>query len=257
MRRKLVAGNWKMHGTHAANADLIQSIAAGLADGCDCGVAVFVPAPYLASVASLATETGILVGAQDLSIHEHGAFTGEISAAMIADCGASMTLVGHSERRTLHGESSSLVAQKAAAALVGGLTPVICVGETLEQREAGSTEAVVAEQLDAVIEVLGLESLARCVLAYEPVWAIGTGLTASPQQAQQVHGFIRSKIAASDGTIAGQICILYGGSVKGSNAAELFAMADIDGGLIGGASLSADNFLPICRAAGESATARS
>ncbi len=248
MRRVMVAGNWKMHGSFAGNRQLVEEISAGLSADAAVDVAVFVPAPYLAATVELTANSAIAVGAQDVSVHEQGAFTGETSGAMITDCGATMTLVGHSERRTLHGESSEAVARKAEAALGCGLTPVVCIGETLEQREAGTTEAVVAEQIDAVIDQLGIAGLARCVLAYEPVWAIGTGVTASPQQAQDVHAFIRSKIAAVDATIGGQLRILYGGSVKGSNASELFAMADIDGGLIGGASLSAENFLPICRA---------
>lgn len=250
MRRRFVAGNWKMHGSHGDNAELVGAVSAGLQGSDACDVAVFVPAPYLKSVSEAAAGTAIVVGAQDLSIHSHGAFTGDISASMIVDCGASMTLVGHSERRTGYGESNELVAEKASVALAAGLTPVVCFGETQVQREEGSTESVVAAQIDAVIDQLGVENLARCILAYEPVWAIGTGLTASPQQAQDVHHFIRSKISDLDGTIGGQLRILYGGSVKGSNAEELFAMADIDGGLIGGASLSAENFLPICLAPG-------
>lgn len=250
MRRRFVAGNWKMHGTHALNTKLVNAIGVGLKASSACDVAVFVPAPYLKSVSEAAVGTGIMVGAQDLSIHSHGAFTGDISAEMIADCGASMTLVGHSERRTGYSESNELVAQKAAVALAAELTPVVCFGETKDQREGGSTESVVRTQIEAVIAQVGVENLARCILAYEPVWAIGTGLTASPQQAQDVHHFIRSKISDLDATIGGRLRILYGGSVKGSNAEELFAMADIDGGLIGGASLSAENFLPICLAPG-------
>ncbi|MEM7707432.1 MAG: triose-phosphate isomerase [Pseudomonadota bacterium] len=248
MRRVMVAGNWKMHGSFAGNRQLVEAISAGLPAESSVDVAVFVPGPYLAATVELVRGSPVAVGAQDVSVHEQGAYTGETSSAMIGDCGATMTLVGHSERRTLHGESNEQVALKAKAALGSGLTPVVCIGETLAQREAGTTEAVVAEQIDAVIDQLEIAGLGRCVLAYEPVWAIGTGVTASPEQAQDVHAFIRSKIAALDATIGGQLRILYGGSVKGSNAGELFAMADIDGGLIGGASLSAENFLPICHA---------
>ncbi|MEM9533022.1 MAG: triose-phosphate isomerase [Pseudomonadota bacterium] len=248
MRRPMVAGNWKMNGSQASIDGLMAGIRSGLKDGAEVDVAVFPPFPYLSHAVRLANGTGIAVGAQDLSVNTAGAFTGEVSGAMIADCGATMTLVGHSERRTLHGETSELVADKAAAALAAGLTPVVCVGETLEQRNNGQTDAVVTEQLDAVITRLGWENTPGIIIAYEPVWAIGTGQTATPDQAQAVHATIRSKLAQGSDTMAGQLRILYGGSVKGSNAQELFSMADIDGGLIGGASLSAEDFLPICHA---------
>jgi triosephosphate isomerase len=191
----------------------------------------------------------LAIGAQDVSEHAQGAFTGEVAASMLRDIGATHVLVGHSERRQYHGESSACVAAKFAQAQAAGLIPVLCVGETLEQRDAGATEAVVGEQLDAVVQHSGIAALATAVMAYEPVWAIGTGRTATPAQAQAVHAFIRDKLAAVDATIASSLRILYGGSVKPANAAELFAQADIDGGLIGGASLVAEDFLAICAAA--------
>lgn len=246
MRKKLVAGNWKMHGSLAENAALLAAIKPALA-GIE--AAVCVPFPYLAQAQAALAGSSIAWGAQNLSEHAKGAFTGEVSVAMLLDFGCSYVIVGHSERRALYGESDALVASKYMAAQAAGLVPILCVGESLEERESGVTEAVVARQLDAVIGAAGVASLAKAVLAYEPVWAIGTGKTASPDQAQAVHAFIRSKIAALDPGVASQLRIQYGGSVKASNAAELMAQPDIDGGLIGGASLVADEFVAICRAA--------
>lgn len=247
MRRKLVAGNWKMFGALAQNEALLNAVAAGAAQmpGVDC--AVCVPFPYLAQTQQLLRGTAVKWGAQDVHQLDKGAFTGEVAASMLCDFGCRYVLVGHSERRSLYGESSPLVAEKFAAAQKAGLVPILCIGETLAQRESGDTEAVVAEQLDAVITLLGIQSLRNAVVAYEPVWAIGTGKTASPEQAQAVHAFIRQRVAGHDGQIADGLCILYGGSVKASNAAQLFAMPDIDGGLIGGASLVAEDFLAICK----------
>jgi triosephosphate isomerase (TIM) len=248
MRRKLVAGNWKMHGSLAQNEALLNAVVGGMGTmpGVDC--AVCVPFPYLAQAQQLLRGSSVKWGAQDVHQADKGAYTGEVSAAMLCDFGCHYAIVGHSERRSLYGESSRLVAEKFSAAQKSGLLPILCVGETLEQREAGTTETVVAEQLDAVVDLLGVQSLRNAVVAYEPVWAIGTGKTATPEQAQAVHAFIRQRIAEQDSRIAQDLCILYGGSVKASNAAELFTMADIDGGLIGGASLIAEDFLAICKA---------
>ena len=248
MRRKLVAGNWKMVGGLAQNEALLSAVAAGITkiSGMDC--AVCVPFPYLAQVQQLLRSTPVKWGAQDVHQLEKGAYTGEVAASMLCDFACHYVIVGHSERRSLYGENSQLVAEKFAAAQKAGLTPILCIGETLAQREDGTTEKVVAEQLDAVIQLSGVQSLRKAVLAYEPVWAIGTGKTATPQQAQAVHAFIRQRMAALDEKIAQDLLILYGSSVKAANAAELFAMADIDGGLIGGASLDAEEFLAICRA---------
>jgi len=248
MRKKLVAGNWKMHGSRSMATVLADEIAAASPDSID--VVVFPPFPYLAEVASRHAGAGLGVGAQDVSEHSgQGAYTGEVSAAMLADIGAGWVLVGHSERRQYHGEDDELVARKFAAARAGGLTPILCIGETLEQREAGETEAVIARQLHAVLTLNGIASFDTAVIAYEPIWAIGTGRTASPEQAQQVHAFIRSQLEKEDVIIARLTRLLYGGSVKAANAAELFAQADVDGGLIGGASLAASDFLGICAAA--------
>jgi triosephosphate isomerase (TIM) len=246
MRKKLVAGNWKMHGSLAENAALLAAIKPAL-DGIE--AVVCVPFPYLAQVQGALAGSSIAWGAQNLSEQAKGAFTGEVSASMLLDFGCQYVIVGHSERRSLYGETDELVAKKYLAAQAAGLTPILCVGELLAERESGVTEAVVARQLDAVIQAAGVASLARAVVAYEPVWAIGTGKTASPEQAQAVHAFIRNKIAALDAAVAASLVIQYGGSVKASNAAELMAQPDIDGGLIGGASLVADEFIAICRAA--------
>ena len=244
-RRQLVVGNWKMNGSRAGNATLLAALRGEVGDAAD--VAVCVPAPYLGEVGSTLAGGEIRWGAQDCSAHASGAFTGEISAAMLSEFGCTYVIVGHSERRAMHGESDLLVADKAAAALANGLVPIICVGETLAEHEAGRTAAVVERQLGAAIERLG-ERMSSVVLAYEPVWAIGTGKTASPAQAQVVHAFLRAALAAAGPDGAGTR-ILYGGSVKPDNAAQLFAQADIDGGLIGGASLKAADFAAICRAA--------
>ena len=246
MRKKLVAGNWKMHGSLAENAALLAAIKPALA-GIE--AAVCVPFPYLAQVQSALAGSSIAWGAQNVSEQAKGAFTGEVSASMLLDFGCKYVIVGHSERRSLYGESDELVAKKYMAAQAAGLTPILCVGESLDERESGVTEGVVARQLDAVIKAAGVASLGRAVVAYEPVWAIGTGKTASPEQAQAVHAFIRGKISALDSGVADQLVIQYGGSVKAANAAELMAQPDIDGGLIGGASLVADEFIAICRAA--------
>lgn len=248
MRRKLVVGNWKMHGSLAQNGSLLSALKSGVAQLSRVDVAVCAPFPYLAQLQQELTGSPVKWGAQNVHQLEKGAFTGEVSAAMLADFGCTYVIVGHSERRNIYGESSRLVAEKFAAAQQAGLTPILCVGETLEQRESGATEAVVAEQLDAVIALVGAQALHKAVVAYEPVWAIGTGKTASPEQAQAVHAFIRQRVAGHDVQVAQGLVILYGGSVKAANAPELFAKADIDGGLIGGAALIAEEFLGICRA---------
>ncbi|KDP85728.1 triose-phosphate isomerase [Cupriavidus basilensis] len=242
MRQKLVIGNWKMHGSLAANAALLEGIKAVPARA---RLAVCAPFPYLAQCQSLLAGSNVAWGAQDVSAEARGAFTGEVAASMLAEFGVSYALVGHSERRSYHGENDATVAAKALRTLEFGIVPVVCVGETLAQREAGETEAVVGRQLGAVLEALSLEQLGRIVLAYEPVWAIGTGKTASSEQAQAVHAFLRGQVAARDAGVAARMAMLYGGSVKPDNAAELFSMPDIDGGLIGGASLKSDDFLAI------------
>jgi triosephosphate isomerase (TIM) len=244
--RKLVVGNWKMHGSHAANAELLQGILAARPFACD--VAVCAPFPYLSEVAVALANSQLLWGAQDCSAHEQGAYTGEVSAAMLAEFGCRHVIVGHSERRAYHAESDQLVADKAKAALARGVTPIVCVGETLAQREAGETAEVVKRQLSAVVHTLG-HCIGEIVVAYEPVWAIGTGRTASPEQAQEVHALLRAQLAAAT-PHASQMKLLYGGSVKPDNADALFAKADIDGGLIGGAALKAADFVAIARAAG-------
>jgi triosephosphate isomerase (TIM) len=246
MRKKLVAGNWKMHGSLAENASLLAALKPALA-GVD--AVVCVPFPYLAQTQATLAGSSIAWGAQNVSEQAKGAFTGEVSASMLLDFGCRYVIVGHSERRSLYGESDAMVASKYKAAQAAGLIPILCVGESLSERESGVTEAVVARQLDAVIDAAGVGSLSNAVVAYEPVWAIGTGKTATPQQAQAVHAFIRSKIAALDAGVADQLVIQYGGSVKAANAAELMVQPDIDGGLIGGASLVADEFAAICLAA--------
>jgi triosephosphate isomerase len=244
MRQKLVVGNWKMNGGLEANAALLAALLAGWSSSPKRSVAVCVPFPYLGQARDLLAGSPIGWGAQDVSEHRSGAYTGEVSAGMLAEFDCRYALVGHSERRQLHGETDAEVARKAATALDGGLTPIVCVGETLAQREAGHTEVVVSGQFDAVAGVLDSRT-ALIVLAYEPVWAIGTGSTASPGDAQAVHAFLRMRLMAAG---AGGVSVLYGGSVKASNAAELFAMPDIDGGLVGGASLNAIEFLAIAAA---------
>ncbi len=249
MRDILVAGNWKMNGSSAANAELVSGIVAGIPDGGGFSLLVCPPFPYVAAVAEATAGSPVSVGAQNVSEHEKGAFTGEVAPAMLKDLGCEYVIVGHSERRALYGESSQQVAAKFVAAQAAGLTPILCVGETLEEREAGTTEAVVDEQLDAVIDAAGVAAFGAAVIAYEPVWAIGTGMTATPEQAQDVHKHIRERLAAHDAGIAAKVQILYGGSMKGENAAGLLGQADIDGGLIGGASLKAADFLAIAQAA--------
>jgi triosephosphate isomerase len=250
MRQPLVAGNWKMNGTRESVRALIDGIIHGLAGVARAEVAVCPPFVYLELVGSAVRGTEIALGAQNVSKEEEmGAFTGEIAAPMLKDMGCQYVIVGHSERRTLYGEDDRLVAEKYARARKEDLTPILCIGELLEEREAGKTEDVVARQLDAVIDLAGVASLADSIIAYEPVWAIGTGRTATPEQAQQVHAFIRERIAARSGESAEKVRILYGGSVNAKNAVELFEMRDIDGGLIGGASLKTADFLTICQAA--------
>lgn len=248
MRRKLIVGNWKMNGSRAANTALLEVIKAELVQP-TCDVMVCAPAPYLAQCQAELSGGPIVWGAQDVSVHEFGAYTGEVSAAMLLDCGCKYVIIGHSERRAYHGESNELVARKTARALSAGLTPIVCVGETLAEREAGQTGAVVGQQLDAVLDVLDANSLAKIVVAYEPVWAIGTGKTATPQLAQEVHAVLRAKLATKNSMAADNVKILYGGSMKPDNAKELLAMSDIDGGLIGGAALKAEDFLAIIQAA--------
>lgn len=246
MRRKLVVGNWKMSGGRAANAELLAALKA--AGPWAAEVAVCVPSPYLGDVALSLQGNGIGWGAQDCSAFESGAYTGEVSALMLAEFGCRYVLVGHSERRAYHAESDQLVADKAKTALAHRITPIVCVGETLAEREAGHTDAVVKRQLSAVIHTLA-HCISQIVVAYEPVWAIGTGRTATPEQAQAVHALLRAQLRAATAH-AGDMRILYGGSVKADNAATLFTQPDIDGGLVGGASLKAAEFTAICRAAG-------
>jgi len=245
MRKILVAGNWKMHGSKTMVSSLLEGLLAGSSADGKADLAVFPSFPYLSLAESILSGSHIKWGGQTLNPNPQGAHTGETSGNMLVDMGCQYVLVGHSERRAIYGESDADVALRFKAALDSGLEPVLCVGETLEEREAGQTEAVVARQLDAVINSAGIETFSRAVVAYEPVWAIGTGLTATPEQAQTVHAFIRDKLSSLNVIITDQLRILYGGSVKGSNAAELFAQSDIDGGLVGGASLTAEDFLAI------------
>ncbi|WPU57273.1 triose-phosphate isomerase [Stenotrophomonas acidaminiphila] len=248
MRRTIVAGNWKLHGSRQFATELVGQVAAGLPlQGVE--LVILPPLPYLGDLVEDFEGTALAFGSQDVSSNEKGAYTGEVSAAMLVDVGARYGLIGHSERRQYHHESSELVARKFVAAVHAGLVPVLCVGETLEQREAGQTEQVIAAQLAPVLELAGVDAFAGAVVAYEPVWAIGTGRTASPEQAQAVHAFIRGEVAGRDARIADSLPILYGGSVKPDNAAELFSQPDVDGGLVGGASLVAADFLAIARAA--------
>jgi triosephosphate isomerase len=251
MRDFLVAGNWKMNGDTTSNAELVAGIVAGAPTPGRAKVLICPPFPYLGSVVAQVAGSSVSVGAQTVSEHESGAFTGEVAPAMLRDIGCEYVIVGHSERRALYGETSFAVAAKFKAALDAGLKPILCVGETLEQRESGSTESVVEVQLGAVIDKVGIAGFASAVIAYEPVWAIGTGMTASPEQAQDVHRHIRGVMAGHDANIAAATQILYGGSMKGENAAGLLAMPDIDGGLIGGASLKAEDFLAIAAAAAQ------
>ena len=248
MRTRFVIGNWKLNGVLARNALLLNALKTGVVAkvGASCGVCV--PAPYLAQVREALTGSMVDWGAQDVSRFESGAYTGEVSAAMVAEFGSRYTLVGHSERRAIFGESDEVVSSKFGLALKAALTPILCVGESLAERENGRTEEVVWRQLQAIIAMHGVANLSKAILAYEPVWAIGTGKTASPGQAEEVHAFLRGKVSGLDKSVGNDLSILYGGSVKKSNAAELFGMPNIDGGLIGGASLVAEEFLGIWNA---------
>jgi triosephosphate isomerase (TIM) len=250
MRRPIVVGNWKMHGSRVENARLIEELSGRYPPDPAADCVVCPPFVYLQEVGRMLRDTAIGLGAQDVCADPQGAFTGQVSAAMLKDVGCEYAIVGHSERRLLYRESDQLVARKFAAAHSKGLTPILCVGEQLAEREGGRTSEVVTRQLDVVLELCGPEGLGHGVVAYEPVWAIGTGRNASPEQAQEVHALIRARISVRDARIAAATRILYGGSVKAGNAAELFAMPDVDGGLIGGASLKADEFLAILAAAG-------
>ena len=245
MRNRFVIGNWKLNGGLATNALLLNALRAGVVakTGNTCGVCV--PAPYLAQVQVALTGSIIGWGSQDVSRFESGAYTGDVSAGMVAEFGSRYAIVGHSERRAIFGDTDEAVAAKFGQALKAALTPIICVGESLAEREGGNTEEIVWRQLQAVIAAHGVNSLSKAILAYEPVWAIGTGKTASPAQAEAVHVFLRGKVGALDSEVGNDLSILYGGSVKKSNAAELFGMPNIDGGLIGGASLVAEEFLGI------------
>lgn len=249
MRPKLVVGNWKMHGSLAGNNALLQGLVAGVAAIGEVRASVCVPFPFLAQAQSMLAATPVGWGAQNLSEHAQGAYTGEVSAAMLGEFGCRHVLVGHSERRALYGEADAVVAAKFVAAKSAGLVPILCVGETLAQRESDQAAEVVAMQLEAVLDLAGVESFAGAVVAYEPVWAIGTGKTATPEQAQEVHAAIRGLVARRDEVVATGLQILYGGSVKAQNAGEIFMKPDIDGGLVGGASLVVDDFLAICQAA--------
>jgi triosephosphate isomerase (TIM) len=244
MRRTLIAGNWKMNGSLASNNTLLNEILAGL-KAPECDVLICPPVVYLPQCSNVTSGSPVFLGAQDVSVHNSGAYTGEVSAAMLADLGCQYVIVGHSERRAYHHESNELVGQKAVQALKAGISPIVCVGETLEQRESGQTNAVVVAQLQAVIDLLDNAALGQIVVAYEPVWAIGTGKTATPQMAQDVHAILRKQLLARNEVAAQKIRILYGGSMKPDNAKELLAMADIDGGLIGGAALKSVDFLAI------------
>ena len=250
MRSKAVVGNWKLNGSLAENEKLLRALLREIPAEGSVACAVCVPAPYLAQVQGLLQGSGIAWGAQDVSRFDKGAYTGEVSGPMLREFGCRYAIVGHSERRTLFGDTDAIVAEKYAAARRAGLTPIFCVGETLEEREGGRTEAVLARQVDALLGKCGAAELGGGIVAYEPVWAIGTGRTATSQQAQEAHAFIRARIGVQDKAVAGALAILYGGSVKASNAGELFAMPDVDGGLVGGASLVAEEFVAIRRAAG-------
>ena len=249
MRRPFIAGNWKMHGSRAQNAELIEGLLLGLPGQVPVEIAVCPPNVYLWEVGRLLKDSIVKLGAQTVCAEPIGAFTGEASAAMLKDVGCTYVIVGHSERRTIFREDDALVARKFLAAQAQGLIPILCVGETLEEREKGQTMQVVSRQLKAVLDVAAPGKLQQAVLAYEPVWAIGTGKNATPEQAQDVHAHIRAEVAVRDANIAARLQVLYGGSVKAGNAKEIFAMPDVDGGLIGGASLKADEFLKICAAA--------
>jgi triosephosphate isomerase len=247
MRQPMVAGNWKMNGSSDSVKELMSGIKAGIGKA-NAEVVVCPPFVYIPQVAAAIADSGIKLGAQNMCAQDAGAFTGEISGPMLKDVGCEYVIIGHSERRAMYGETDEVTAVKYGAVLKNGLKPIFCIGETLEEREQGITEQVVGRQIDAILNTDGVASLANAVLAYEPVWAIGTGKTATPEQAQEVHAFIRGKIAAQDAVIAEGLRILYGGSMNPANAAELRSQPDIDGGLIGGASLKAEDFLVICSA---------
>jgi triosephosphate isomerase len=251
MRDFLVAGNWKMNGSTAANEALVSGIVEGVPPSNSVRLLVCPPYPYLAAVAGMVSGSRVALGAQNVSEHESGAFTGETASSMLKDVGCQYVIVGHSERRAIYGETSEQVAAKFQAAKAAGLIPILCIGETLEEREAGATEKVIDEQLDAVLNTAGAAGFEDAVIAYEPVWAIGTGMTATPEQAQDVHKHIRARLAEQDANLAEKVQILYGGSMKGENAPGLLSMPDIDGGLIGGASLKANDFLAIANAAAQ------
>ena len=247
MRKTIVAGNWKMNASKDSVESLVTDILSGASD-VSTEVIVCAPFPYLSQVEALIEGSNLMLGAQNLNVNVSGAFTGEVSAEMIKDFGANHVIVGHSERRSLYGETSEIVAEKTKAAINSGLTPILCLGESFDQRESGKTESVVSEQLNKVIKMVGIEAFNNIIIAYEPVWAIGTGMTATPEQAQAVHKFIRDLLASSSKDIADKAAILYGGSMNAGNAVELISCADIDGGLIGGAALKAEDFLQICKA---------
>ena len=247
MRKTIVAGNWKMNASKDSVESLVTDILLGASD-VSAEIIVCAPFPYLSQVEVLIEGSNLMLGAQNLNVNATGAFTGEVSAEMIKDFGANHVIVGHSERRSLYGETSEIVAEKTKAAIDSGLTPILCLGESLDQRESGKTELVVSEQLNKVIKMVGIEAFNNIIIAYEPVWAIGTGLTATPEQAQSVHLFIRNLLAGSNESIAQNTPILYGGSMNAGNAADLISCSDIDGGLIGGAALKAEDFLQICKA---------
>jgi triosephosphate isomerase len=250
-RSKVVVGNWKMNGGLVSNLPLLDAVARGVDRGCE--VALCVPYPYLAQASAALEGSAVALGSQDVSEHTHGAYTGEVSASMLLEFGCRYAIVGHSERRTWFGDTDERVAQKADRAIAMGLAPIICIGETLQEREQGRAEEIVSSQLDAVLQRIGAQRLESAILAYEPLWAIGTGRTATPDQAQAMHAVIRKHVGGYDAERAAMVKILYGGSVKPSNAASLFACEDIDGGLIGGASLVADDFLGIVHAAVDAA----
>ena len=249
MRRTLIAGNWKMNGSMQSITELMNGIKAGLNEVTNADLAVCPPAIYLMKVRGLIDEDNIALGSQNVCDHESGAYTGEVAPSMLQEAGCRYAIIGHSERRSLYGESDDLIARRYAMAVRSGITPILCIGETLEERETGVTEAVVSRQLDAVISEQGIEALGQGVIAYEPVWAIGTGKTATPEQAQSVHAYIREKLTSLDRAVAQKVQILYGGSMNAGNAADLLAQSDIDGGLIGGASLKAADFLAIAKSA--------
>jgi triosephosphate isomerase len=249
MRRRLIAGNWKLNGSRAANAALLAALGNRLPAERSYDAMVCPPFVYLAEVAAALQGSGVLLGAQNVAAEASGAFTGEVSAAMLRDVGCSHVIVGHSERRALYGETDPIVVRKFQAARASGLTPILCVGETLQERQAGVTAELIRRQLGAVLQAVGPVEFAGAVVAYEPVWAIGTGHTATPEQAQEIHALIRAMVVAADARMGAELRILYGGSLKGSNARDLFAMPDIDGGLVGGASLDAADFALICTAA--------